>query len=1185
MMKSRLRTLFPYLWSLLLLPSLLHAQGTLEMEEEYENPRSRREYFFNLRAYPFGAIPQGARFEAMEYSRNKMRQYGAGKTSTLSMNQWRQRGPYNLGGRIHSIAIHRTDGKTLWAAAANGGVWKSTNRGDSWRPVMDFENSASTGGLAVDPSNPNVIYVGTGEPVSANGDTYNGAGIYKSEDGGESWKPLGLTNVGSVSSILVHPTDSRTLIVSGLRNNGGLYRSVDGGITWQRTSDIQISDLSMNPANPNEILIGTLTRGVFRSTDGGRTVVEANNGIALGSTKGRSAVSFAPSNPQTAYVSIEETVGNLDVARVYKTTDRGASWTKVYDSQGTGMNYFSNSVQVQGYYDNVIAVHPTDEGIVLVGGVTMMRTANGGQNWSPTGGSVHADHHAMEFDPANPGVFYNGNDGGMYRSTNSGSTFTKTSVGLAITQFYAMALDWSKDSLAYGGTQDNGTVMSSSVNSGDVMGGDGFYVVVDHRNSNILYAENPYGTGITMFINGNAYNAMGGLTVDRNNPDAGWSAPLVMDPTNSSVMYNGRKKVWKTVTAGAPGIFWIAASPDVRGNVSAIGVSPVNSETVYAGSDQGTVLVSRNGGEDWEDISYGHGLPNRAVMDFVPSRSEAGTAYVAYAGFYTAHIFKTTDYGQSWTDISNGLPDIPVNALAIHPTNERVIYAGTDIGVFITVDGGATWASYNNGLPRSEVRDMEVNEKSGSVWIATHGRSMWDIDLEETIEETPVINSPAGGEVWAGGTGHVISWNGFTGSSVRIDYSLDDGRTWNRLKNFVGGNVMRWIVFDTSSIEARIRISSIEVPSQVVVSRSFTIERFKLGTVLGATGVPGIPYGIAYDGEYLWATNFEGGTLLKIDATTLSTVDEVDLEIPGGDSLFTDITYYPPRQTLFIHKLRTTLVDDPGGRLYEVTKEGEMVGQWNSPFKYPIGLAWLGSRNQENPYLYMSDRNGTQEMWLVNPEDMVSGSPIFPLIQFNRTNTVLYGPRGAAAGLDGSSIWQIVTDFTGEVLNSAKAYKFVVEEAQTRSCEIDLTAMAASGFINARGIELDPRDSNLWVSDYTGSIYKISSCDFVLNIPPPDTPTDAPEEAAVTGVTLSQNRPNPFAGPTEIRFTLPQGGNARLVVHDMNGTQVAVAAEGRFESGEHRAIFDPVGLPSGVYRYSLIIGDRVALSKTMVYMK
>lgn len=1158
---------------LILLSPWLRSQQ-VEMEREEENPMKRMEFYFNLRSYPFGTIPKGARQDAILQMTEKMRQH---RTPFQALKQWRQLGPYDLGGRIHSIAVHPTDGKTLWCGAANGGVWKSDNRGDTWRPVMDTENSLSMGAIAVDPKNPNIVYAGTGEPVSANGDTYNGAGILKSIDGGETWTTLGLTNVGSITDIVINPTNTNNIIASGVRNNAGLYWTEDGGNTWTRSSNIAIADLSMHPTNPNILLIGTFSNGLYRTTDGGKSIGTKMGGIGNANlTVSRISVEFARSDGNIAYALAYEYPGTtIHYSRIYKSVNGGQSWTNSFDSDRNGIDFLANVAQSQGYYNNVISVHPTNPNIVLAGGVYMVRTDNGGNTWSEVGDEVHVDHHAMAFDPENPNTFYSGNDGGMYRSENAGQSYDKKSRGLAITQFYAMAVDQKKDSLNYGGTQDNGTVTSSSAVYGNIMGGDGFFVVVDHTNSNIYYAENPNGENISLFRNGQRSTVMRGIDTDE---EAGWAAPLVMDPARPEVMFAGRRSVYRSITAGTSSMVWERVSPFFDGVVSAIAVSPAKSEVVYAGSTQGTVMVSTDAGEQWSDVSNGHGLPNRAVTDFAPSLKQPGTAYISYSGFYSSHVYRTTDFGQTWSDASNGLPDIPINALAIHLDDDNIIYAGSDVGMFISTDAGNTWASYNNGFPRTEIRDIELHKTKRVVRAATHGRSMWEVDIEvPTIP--PSITSPVGGEVWRASTSQILSWHGFTGP-VHLDYSLDNGRTWKRLKNNLAGDVMRWVVFDTAVMEAKIKVTSIQEPSQSVVSNSFTIERYQVGTVLNATGAPGVPYGICYDGQFLWATNFSSNKLLKIDPKTLISVAEVPVQIAGADSLFTDITYVPERGTFFVHRLRSTGAEDPGGFLYEITKEGERVNQWTSPFKYPIGLAWLGARNPDQPYLYMSDRNGAQEVRIVSPD-----APLEPLLKYNRSKQVRYGPRGACAGADGLSVWQVITDFTGDALNSATATRFNFDDDTQAFCPIELTAGAASGFINARGIELDPADSNIWVSDYNGSIYKLTTCDYKPNIPGPDTPTDAPINVAVAGLRLSENRPNPFTSATDVSFAIGTSASIGFRLVDLQGRTVMETEAAVYEPGEHTARLQPVGIAAGTYRLVMYANGQPTESRAVVYLK
>ena len=270
--------LAPLLLSLFLLSSVAEAQQiyNYETESDFVMPKGRELFFYGMRSWPFGKIPQGARLKALG-EMEKMPRYGSG-VSTLADDSWRQIGPMTVGGRVRSIAVHPTDGKTLWIGAADGGVWKSTDGGESWRAVMDNENAISMGAIAVAPSNPSILYAGTGE-MSSNVDAYTGAGIFKSEDGGESWRVLGLTNVGAFSRIVVHPTNDRVLWAGGTKNNDGLYKSEDGGETGRKTLADPVSDIAVNPANPNELWVALMGNGVRYSSNGGETFATRNTGI------------------------------------------------------------------------------------------------------------------------------------------------------------------------------------------------------------------------------------------------------------------------------------------------------------------------------------------------------------------------------------------------------------------------------------------------------------------------------------------------------------------------------------------------------------------------------------------------------------------------------------------------------------------------------------------------------------------------------------------------------------------------------------------------------------------------------------------------------------------------------------------------------------------------------------------
>jgi photosystem II stability/assembly factor-like uncharacterized protein len=1146
---------------IVLLPSAAFAQHS-EEEREGENPQKRREFYFHVRSYPFGRIPQDARLEAIYSATASVPTFAEKSGGLHALNEWRLIGPSDVGGRINSIALHPTDGKTLYVGAASGGVWKSTDRGASWRPIMDFENAIWVGAVAIDPVNPDNVYVGTGDPNPSNGDSYPGAGIMKSTDAGASWRPVGLTNVGAISAIAIDPRNPSIIIVGGVTNNAGIYRSVDAGATWTRVSSEPVSNIQMNPVNPDQLWIGSMTNGVLRSNDLGMTWEQVNNGLANGgSTKQRMSVAVCEGTPSTLYALAHEKVGTADVSRIYRTNDGGNSWSLVFDSRTTGNNFLGNAAQSQGWYNNTIAVKSDDPNVAIAAGVSMVRSANGGSSWTSMGGNVHPDHHAFAVDPTNSQVIYNGNDGGMYRSDDGGASFRDINEGLAINQFYAIAADQSQPDQNYGGTQDNGTFSVKTTGARRIAGGDGFYVVVDHSNPNIIYGEYPDGDLWKIDLtNAQPQDINTGLF-----GNAQWSAPITMDPVDANILYHGRQQVFATVDGGEN---WAAISPKVAGSVSAIAVSRANRDVIYAGSNRGSLIVSTDGGANWNDYTFTSGLPNRYVADFAPALRSEGTAFVAFGGFYSGHIFKTTNHGANWTDVSSNLPDIPVNALAIHPDDDNVIYAGTDIGVFVTVDGGATWASYMNGLPRTEVIDMEVQRSTRQLRIATYGRSMWAIDLEKAVAP-PSITAPIGGEIMVVASLQTIGWAGFDGP-VNIDYSTDDGLTWTPVAQNVAGSFMRWSVPNTPTMWARVRASLASNPSVNATSFSFTIEPLRVGGIISQQSKAVIAYGLAYDGEFLYTADFAGQKMLKMRASTLETVASYELQYQGktGDSsTFTDLAYNPNTGTLFVHRLKPGGVG--GGWLYELTREGQQVHRWESPASYPIGLAWMGQDNPDLQYLLATDRDGDQNLYLIDP---ASGEAV---ITMTRERKLELGPRGATSVGDGD-FFQIMTDFTGGSLNSATAELMGVED-QTTKCSVPIISHGT--IVNARGIEYDPGDKNIWVTDLSGNIFKMVTCEGMV------VPTSAPENPVAGSISLLQNSPNPFRGETQLGFTLATNAHARLVVHDASGRLVATLADGELEAGPHRVRFAPADLASGVYRYTLIVDGRESQTRTMVYVR
>ena len=1107
-----------------------------------EDPRQREEAFRWARAYPFERIPEGARLRALEQLRSIERATGKASLQALQP-RWQPIGPFTIGGRVRTVVHHPTKDGWVYIGAAAGGIWRTTDGGQSWTPLFDDGNSLSFGALAIDPNNPDILYAATGE-MSNNIDSYLGAGIFKSTDAGQSWTPIGLTHVGAFSKIEVHPLNSNLVVAGATKNFPGFWRSTDGGRTWQRTFIGVVTDVSLNPRDTAEFFIGVQGRGVYHSTDGGQTWQFRSNGLPT--SLGRVCVQQAPSAADILYALIEQG-GSGGIGAIYKSSNRGQSWSLVYQGQSSFFNG-------QGWYNAYVVIHPTNPNLVLAGGIDIYRTTDGGTTWinvtnGYTGGNVHVDQHAAAFNPRNPNVVYAGNDGGMYRSTDAGATWSPINNGLAVTQFYAMAIDQSKDNVNYGGTQDNGTLGNRNNNWGMVAGGDGFFVAVDHDNPDVIYGEFPNGdlwqynlaTGLFRRINSG---------IDPNDPGY-WSAPLVIDPTNSQTLYHGRQRLYATYNGGDS---WTPISPRMSASITAIGVSPADPNVIYIGNARGEIWRTSDGGQTWQDVGK-NGVPSRFVTDFACSEQNPDIAYVTLSGFGVGHVWRTTDGGQSWHDISIGLPDIPVNAIAIDPQNEQHLFVGTDIGVFASLDGGATWFPYGVGLPRAPIVDIAIHARRRLLRAATHGRSMWEVPLpEETITE-PAITAPTGGEVFVVGSPVLIAWYGFT-PPVQVEFSADDGQNWELVAENVSSTVLRWRTPNRPTLWARIRVRSQTDPTQVRVTSTFTLLPPERGMVTQQSSVVHVPYGIVSDGRGgLWTTSFYTPRLYKLNASTLQV--EKELRIPGGDSLYTDLTMDRERGLLYIHKLNGTASNSPG-IILAMDTTGRLLNSYPSPARYPTGLAFYRGK------LIVAERDGQQQLYIVDPAtgsvEATYGHPFrLPL-----------GPRGLTANERNDKLYHIVTDFSGNSLTATYLLQLSLPSSAMVEDSLILTS-PRGGLINARGVEYDPGDGGFWITDFSGNVYKILGFHPVVSVPSSTPPPSAQHQLAIT--------PQPAREQLQVwlRCSVPlHPQSIRLELHDSFGRLWAVLAEGDASSLCGRSWSIPLSsLTSGTYWCLLRIGGSI----------
>lgn len=682
---------------------------------------------------------------------------------------WTFAGPVNIGGRITDIEFNPLNHDIVYCSAATGGVFKSTDKGETWSPIFDEQAFLSIGDIAVDPENPDIIYVGTGE---ANGGHNNlpGGGLFKSTDAGNTWFPTGLDSTETIGRIIINPSDPNEVFAAAVgsyftpTHQRGVFRSTDGGSTWTQSLFVSDStgaiDIVMDPSNPDFLLAAMWERvrrpnqsrlygpssGIYKSTDNGDTweLLGPSTGLPDASSMdvGRIGLALSKTNPAISYALYND--GAVYIG-LYKTTNYGNNWINADPDFE-----ITNGVSNFSWYFGQVRINPSDPDKIYVMDVGFMRSSDGGANWDLSY-QTHVDHHALAFDPVDPNYLINGDDGGIYISTNGGISWSGPKE-MPNTQFYEIGLDYNNPLKLYGGTQDNNTIRTQTGNLNDwhpLIGGDGFYVIVDFTNPDIIYAESQNGYLQKSTDGGNNFDyARNGI--NQNEP-TNWSTPVIMDPNNHNVLYYGTDRVYRT-TNGASN--WTAVSPDLSdgipgtrlGTVTTIDVAATNSDVIYAGTDDSHVWVTTDYGSNWTDISGP--LPYRWVTRVKADPNNENIVYATFSGLRwhdpQSHVFKSTNMGAEWTDISSNLPDAPVNAFAVDNNDPNRLYLGSDVGAFMSFNGGTSWQPIAGGLPVVSVYDMKIHPVENYLAIGTHGRSMYKIDLAQLVDMKQPVNKLEG---------------------------------------------------------------------------------------------------------------------------------------------------------------------------------------------------------------------------------------------------------------------------------------------------------------------------------------------------------------------------------------------------------------------------------------------------------
>jgi photosystem II stability/assembly factor-like uncharacterized protein len=703
---------------------------------------------------------------------------------------WVSLGPTNGAGRILSVATDPTVPGAAIVGSAGGGAWKTTNGGQNWTALTDTIPNLAVGAVALAPSSPSVIYLGTGE-AGPNGDRIPGIGILSSSDGGVSWTLPPSVLATGFHRITVHPSNPLELVVG---TNAGAYRSTNGiAGPWTQVISApiydEVADLVRDPSNPLVIYAATwdganCTKAgctsstplvfssptVLKSTDGGKTFVAAATGLPVSTMQNRlSRISLAValSSPQTLYASMStlDTTTGVEICHVYKTTNGGTSWADTSLAQNSPVNNF---LSPQAGYDNTLVVHPSDPNTVLTGGVRYARTTDGGQTWATpafSGITVHSDAHDMRYDAA--GLLYIANDGGIWTSADNAVHVTPRNDGLVTRQFYFVANDPTNANRIFGGLQDNGTIRrpdAGGTSWDSIVGSDGIGCLVNPAAPSVVYVSTQ-NENLLRTVEAGAAAPSFRTTTPLFQPGEGipFRTLVANDPSNPAVIYTPSYRLWKSVDSGES---WIPLpTTTVDGStwrtdrtIAAIAVSRSNPKIILVSlTSAAGVFRTTDGGATWR-MSV-NGLPVKAVTSIAIDPLDSNRAWLTTAGMLLPPVYTTTDGGSSWTAASNGLPAFSAQTILVDPTDSSTIYCGTDVGVYRSTDGGGSWSRFGTGLPAVGVDDLKALDDGSALRAATHGRGMWELTITGVTNHRPVtsINSPVSMQIQRGTT---LAFNG-----------------------------------------------------------------------------------------------------------------------------------------------------------------------------------------------------------------------------------------------------------------------------------------------------------------------------------------------------------------------------------------------------------------------------------------
>ena len=708
--------------------------------------------------------------------------------------EFRELGPAVMGGRIDDFAVVESNTNIVFVGVASGGVWKTTNNGTTWEPVFDKEGVSTIGDIAIAPSDPSIVWVGTGEPNNRQSSSW-GDGVYKSMDGGKTWQNMGLVATHHIGRIVIHPRNPNVVYVAALGHlwgpnpERGVYKTSDGGKTWSQAlkinDDTGVSDMAMDPQSPDTLYAAAYERrrtvfgfngggpdgAIYKSVDGGATWKKLVKGLPYesGGDTGRIGLDIYRKNSNIVYALVQHEKGGI-----FRSEDRGETWKKMGETNPR-----------PSYYSQV-RIDPNNDLRIWVLGAAMYFSEDGGKTFSTDRvKKIHGDFHALWIDPADSNHVLAGSDGGIHWSYDNGRTWDFVNT-VAIGQFYEIGLANDRPYHVCGGLQDNGSwcgpvesLTTDGIANEDwvpIHGGDGFYAQVDPVEPWIVYTESQDGDLARRDLHTGQERGIGPQAkLHEPHYRFNWNSPVAISAHDHQTIYYGGNYLFKSTNRGdawtrlggeltsatdrnklpvfgkVPDKSTLSRHDGVEEypTITTVSESPLTENVLWVGTDDGNLHISRDGGKTWKNVaSRVPGLPKETyVSRVVASKYAAGTAYATFDGHrnddYAIYIFLTSDYGETWKSIRNGIPDAAgsVHVIREHPADRNLLFAGTEFGLWVSQDRGASWSRLQNNFPTVPVDDIQIQARENDLLLGTHGRSIWILDDMTPLEKNASLTA------------------------------------------------------------------------------------------------------------------------------------------------------------------------------------------------------------------------------------------------------------------------------------------------------------------------------------------------------------------------------------------------------------------------------------------------------------